>query len=181
MLRVVRYLKGTRDLGLFFKSKGAVILHCYVDASYNSSDDAKSQTGYVFTLGDDDAAFYSRSVKQVPVSLSSTEAEYIALCEAATEIVWLRQLLKDMGFPQESATTVFEDNMSCIDMAHGSGNHQRTKHINVRYHYTRELVLNNTIKLVHLSTADMIADILTKALPTDQFTKLRNMILQCYA
>ena len=179
--RVIRYLIGTRHLGLFFRSGGEVKLTCMVDASYNTSDNAKSQTGYIFRLGDkNDAVFYARSSKQNCVALSSTEAEYVAMCEAATEIVWLRQLLSDMGLRQEEPTVVYEDNLAAIKIAHGAGTHQRTKHINVRYHYTRQLIQDGIIEVVHKRTDKMLADLLTKGLPRPQYEKLRDEILQTY-
>ena len=151
------------------------------DASYNSSPDSRGQSGYVFTLGrDGDAVFYARSAKQKCVALSSTESEYVTLCDAATEIVWLRQLLKDMGFEQDAPTDTFEDNMAAIKIAQGAGTHQRTKHINVKYHFTRQAITDKVMSILYMPTEDMIADILTKELPRAQFEKLRDAMLQTY-
>lgn len=178
--RVIRYLSGTRELGLFFRASGSVKLTCMADASYNSSEDSKGQSGYVFTLGNTDAVFYARSAKQKCVALSSTESEYVTLCDAATEIVWLRQLLKDMGFEQSEPTETFEDNLAAIKIAHGAGTHQRTKHINVKYHFTRQAIADKIMKIIYMPTEDMLADILTKELPRAQFEKLRDAMLQAY-
>lgn len=179
--RVIRYLNGTRELGLFFRASGSVKLTCMADASYNSSQDSRGQSGYVFTLGrEGDAVFYARSAKQKCVALSSTESEYVTLCDAATEIVWLRQLLKDMGFEQDAPTETFEDNMAAIKIAQGAGTHQRTKHINVKYHFTRQAVTDKVMSILYMPTEDMIADILTKELPRAQFEKLRDAMLQTY-
>eukprot|EP01032_Pedospumella_encystans_P010974 gene10974-12801_t len=179
--RVIRYLSGTRELGLFFRATGSVKLTCMADASYNSSEDSRGQSGYVFTLGrGGDAVFYARSAKQKCVALSSTEAEYVTLCDAATEIVWIRQLLEDMGFAQKEPTETFEDNMAAIKIANGAGTHQRTKHINVKYHFTRQAIADQVMIIVYLPTEDMIADILTKELPRAQFERLRDEMLQSY-
>jgi hypothetical protein len=113
------------------------------------------------------------------VTLSSTETEYVALCEAATEIVFLRRLLVSMGFPQTSPTITFEDNQSCIAMAHGAGDHQRTKHISPKYHYTREQINAGEMVVKHLKTTEMVADILTKGLGTSQFRYLRDILIIC--
>jgi hypothetical protein len=82
-----------------------------------------------------------------------------------------------MGFSQDSPTIVFEDNQSCIQMAHGAGDHQRTKHINPKYHYTREQINAGEMVVKHLSTTDMVADILTKGLSSAQFCYLRDILM----
>jgi hypothetical protein len=92
----------------------------------------------------------------------STESEYVALYEAATEIVFLRNLLEELGFPQGGPTTIHEDNMSTIHMVQGHGKFHRQKHINVKYHYSRELLNEGVIRVDHCPTEDMVADILTK-------------------
>jgi hypothetical protein len=179
--RVIRYLSGTRELGLFFRASGSIKLTCMADASYNSAEDSKGQSGYVFTLGrSGDAVFYARSAKQKCVALSSTESEYVTLCEATTETVWLRQLLEDMGFAQSEPTETLQDNMATIKIAHGAGTHQRTKHINVKYHYTRQAIIDKVISVEYMPTEDMLADILTKELPRAQFERLRDAMLQTY-
>jgi hypothetical protein len=109
--------------------------------------------------------------------LSSAEAEYVALCDAATEIVFLRNLLRELGFNQTGPTIIYEDNKSCIDWAHGLYNHKRSKHINPKYHFTRQLIKHNRIKLKHCSTKQMLADILTKPLSSTNFSIFRKRLL----
>jgi hypothetical protein len=111
-------------------------LICMADGSFNCHNDAKSQTGYCFSLGHDNGAFYARSVIQLLVALSSTEAEYIALSEATTEVIWFRQLFSDLGFPIDGPIAIQQDNKSIISIAEGNANHQRIKHnINVKYYF----------------------------------------------
>ena len=89
-----------------------------------------------------------------------------------------RQLLKELGFPQIDPTPVFEDNASAITLAtKWSGNNKRTKHFSIRIHFLLEQYTTSVIELVHLSTDYQIADILTKPLPTDQFLRLRDLLL----
>jgi len=107
------------------------------------------------------------------VALSSTEAEYIALCLASQEAIWLRKLLENIGFKQSDATTLYEDNQGTIALAKNPKSHSRTKHIDIKYHYVREAVEEKNIKLVYCSTEGMIADILTKGLPKPKFEQLR--------
>ena len=107
------------------------------------------------------------------IALSSTEADYIALSIATTEIVYLRRLLQDLGFKQSEPTLVYEDNMSAIKMVTSPQlNHQTTKHVRVKYHYTRQMVKEQVVRIRYVPTDRMVADILTKALPLAQHEAL---------
>ena len=107
----------------------------------------------------------------------STESEYVALCEAVRDVVWLRRLLLDIGFPQEGATIIYQDNKSTIDMVYGHRNHQASKHINPKYHFSGEAVDNNEIELKYIETANMIADVLTKPLGAESHGRLTVALL----
>lgn len=169
--RVLRYVKGTADMGITFRPVDKVQLTCKVDAAFDSEPLSRSRTGVMFSLGPDSPAFHAKSTKQIMIAQSSTEAEYIALYEAVLEIVWLRYLLSDMGHPQAGPTIVFEDNASCIQIAEGAGSHQRTKHFTRRLHYTRQLRDEGLIEIHHLNTDEMTADVLTKPLPDRDFRR----------
>jgi hypothetical protein len=181
--RILRYINGTLDYNITFgKGDGTIRLYCHVDSAYQNYPNGKSHYGYSFGLYTHghckDATFYARSVKMKLVVLSSTEAEYVALCEACTEITFLRQLLADIGFPQPKPTIIYEDNQSVIQMVKGKGNHQRTKHINARYHFSRQCVHKHLILLRYCPTHKMVADIFTKgSIPSKQFQSLCNKLL----
>ena len=113
------------------------------------------------------------------VTLSSFETEFVAICDAATEIIHLRNLLDDIGFKQDTPTIIYEDNLSVIAAIKCNMNHQRTKHINIRYQFTREQVDYENIKVKYLETNRMTADILTKSLPKKQHLKLAQKLLNC--
>jgi hypothetical protein len=138
-VRIFRYLESTMDNGLRF-DPGNIELQCYVDAAHHSYKDGKGHYGYSFALGDRDGCFFAKSKKMKLVTLSSTESEYVALCEAAREAIWLRRLLDDIGFKQKDPTVIWQDNKSTIDMVNGHRNFQSSKHINPKYHYTGEMV-----------------------------------------
>jgi hypothetical protein len=165
VMKVFKYLNNTKDFELRFKKQGSIKLTCYVDASHiHYEEDSKGHFGYAFSLGEGDACFYARSQKmKIITPAGSTETEYVALYEAATEVVFLRNLLEDIGFEQESPTIVYEDNKSTIHMVNGNGKFHKQKHINVKYHYSRDLVTRKIIQVRHCPTEDMKADILTKA------------------
>jgi hypothetical protein len=184
LLRIVSYLYGTRDLGLKLKKSSplnraaAARLSCYVDASYATHPDSKSHTGYCFSLGDTLAMFYSRTFKQSNVTLSSTEAENAAAVEAAKEVIWFRDLLGELGFPQLEPTLMFADNASMITLAQDfSGNHKRVKHYMTRINFMIEQVRLQAIHLEHVPTDLNVADILTKPLGPTAFLRLRPLLM----
>ncbi|GMF61711.1 unnamed protein product [Phytophthora fragariaefolia] len=116
------------------------------------------------------------SSKQASVSLSTAESELIALSEGAKESEWLWYLLREMGFPEENPVQVWCDSKSAISTVKNPGNHKTTKHVQVRYLFTRDLVEEGRLDIHYCPTDDMAADILTKVLPPTQFTKLRELI-----
>ncbi|XP_039134340.1 uncharacterized protein LOC120271728 [Dioscorea cayenensis subsp. rotundata] len=116
------------------------------------------------------------SKKQPITALSSTEAEYIFVTSAACEVVWLRRLLQDMNEKQACPTTLMCNNKYAISIARNPILHGRTKHIDTRYHFIRDLIKDGTINIIHCSTLDQVADVFTKGLPNCKFEALRNML-----
>ncbi len=113
---------------------------------------------------------------QTTISLSSTEAEYKALSMCATEVVYLKQVLKGFGIEQKP-TPVFEDTVGAIKLAENWASTKRTKYIGVHHHYIRELVENKIIKIEYISPEDQPADILTKPVTGQVFGKHKRFIL----
>ena len=112
------------------------------------------------------------------VTMSSTEAEYCALAYAAMEILYIIQLLKDLGFYNGLPVTIFEDNAPVISMLHNDAlNYNTTKHINPRFHFTKDLIKTGIIKVEKVPTANNIADIFTKALSREQFDYLSEKLM----
>jgi Reverse transcriptase (RNA-dependent DNA polymerase) len=162
--RVLRFLKGSK-FGLYYDGDADTDLTGYADANFAGDvGTRKSTTGYVFMY--QGCAVSWRSKLQPIVTLSTTEAEYVALCSAAQEAVYLRRLFESIGELQSEATVNFEDNMSTMALAlrEQADCSDRTKHIDVRYHYTRELITSNQIRLEHVATQYQLADMLTKNL-----------------
>jgi len=112
------------------------------------------------------------SKRQATVSLSTTEAEYIAASIATKEAIWLRNLLSDIGRRCENATTIMTDNQSAIKLIKNPEFHSRTKHIDVRYHFIREKFIKHEIDVKYIPSKNQLADIFTKGLPRDQFKHL---------
>ena len=130
--RILRYLKGTRDLGLLYKrSQQNLILHGYSDADWAGNvDTRRSTTGYCFLLGNCVVSWTSR--KQQSVALSSTESEYMAISKASTEAIWLRRLLYSLNCPQSAPTIIYSDNQSAIRLTENPRFHDRSKHIAIQ-------------------------------------------------
>ena len=129
--------------------------------------DQRSTTGYVFMLNSHVISWQSR--KQTSVATSSTQAEYQSLSSATKEALWLRMFLEEIGFKQQDATVIQQDNQSTISLAHNPINHGRTKHIDIAHHHLRECIQKNEIKLAYCPTSNMIADIMTKLLARIKF------------
>eukprot|EP00873_Tetraselmis_striata_P045348 jgi/Tetstr1/465612/TSEL_010258.t1 len=162
--RVLRYLKGTNTLGLTFSGgKADGLLHGYCDADWAGDVvSRRSTTGFVFMLCG--AAVSWKSQLQTTVALSTAEAEYMALCAAVCEALFLRELLRELCCAQSEATVIFEDNQSCIALTRNPMTHGRSKHIAIKYHFTREKVLSGEVAIEYCPTAQMVADALTEAL-----------------
>ena len=164
--RTFKYLRGTRDWELVFQRgiPNGNVLNGYVDADWASDvNDRKSTSGFVFMLAGGAVCWSSK--KQASVALSSTEAEYIAAAHATKEVVWLRRLLSELGQAIDVPTHLHIDNQSAIAIARNPEFHDRTKHIDVRYHFLQQKVDSKEILLAYLPTNDQIADALTKGLP----------------
>ena len=101
----------------------------------------------------------------------------MAACAAAQESVWLQQLLQELQCTFINPMIIFEDNKACIDFTKNPSNHQKTKHISVRYHFIRDLVQRQLLQLNPIPSADNVADIMTKPLDTKPFQFLRSKFM----
>ena len=164
MKRIFRYLKGTSDVGLIYGGGIHCLVTGYSDSDYTGDvDSGRSMTGYVFTLGGSVVSW--KATLQPTVTLSTTEAEYMALTEAAKEGIWLKGLVSDLGLYHDQAI-VYCDSLSAICLAKDQVHHERTKHIDVRYHFLRN---EKRIKVNKVGTADNPADKFTKSVPHSKF------------
>uniref|UniRef100_A0A2N9E5K6 Integrase catalytic domain-containing protein n=1 Tax=Fagus sylvatica TaxID=28930 RepID=A0A2N9E5K6_FAGSY len=171
VLRILRYLKGTLFHGLHFSAQSPLTLRAYSDADWaGDPTDRRSTTGYCFLLGSSLISW--RSKKQSVVARSSTEAEYRALADTTSELLWLRWLLQDLGVSTSSATPIYCDNRSAIQIARNDVFHERTKHIEIDCHLVRHHLLQGSLQLISVSSHDQLADIFTKSHPTGRFRDL---------
>ena len=150
---------------------------CFADASFANEEKRKSRSGYLFFISGAIVTWCSK--KQPVISVSSMEAELYSLSEAIREGVWIRNLFKELHQNLNEPTIVNQDNKSTIAIAKNPIHHQRTKHIDVKMNQLRQYLDKKDLSLKWCPTEDMIADILTKALPAAQhkrFTKLMGYV-----
>jgi hypothetical protein len=160
--RILRYVRGTANYGIVYNGRtGNENLIAYVDSDYaKEPDEKRSTSGYTMMLAGGIVTYSSKL--QRTTALSSAEAEYMALAHGTQEVIFLRELLKEIGFAQ-GPTRMNIDNQAAEQMANNPVHHQRTKHIDVRYHFVRQRVELREIALEHVSTKENLADLLTKA------------------
>ena len=170
-----RYLKGTVELKLEYgpdETIGSEMFATYSDADHGGNkDNGKSTTGYMVKLGSGVVAWKSKL--QPVVTRSTTEAEYIAGGAAGTEICWMQNMLKEMGYTPSAPAKLYVDNQSAISVAKNPEHHGRMKHLDLCFYWLRDQVDMKKIVPIYLQTEDMPADLLTKALPKPQVMKLR--------
>ena len=146
-----------------YTNKGDFIIQGYCDSNHGADQDGRRSTsGVVFTVGGNVVSW--KSSLQKVVALSSTEAEYMALTEASKEAVWLLGLMNELGFEQETID-IYSDSQSAIALAKNAVHHDRTKHIEIKYHFIRELIYSGLIRVKKIVTETNPADILTKVVP----------------
>ncbi|KAG8721231.1 hypothetical protein FRC09_008233 [Ceratobasidium sp. 395] len=164
LLYVLRYLVGTIDMGLVYsRTTASEEPYMYTDSAYADCPfTRKSHSGYVTIAGG--AAINWCSQKQSLVTLSSTEAEYVAMSHAAREAVWMTRLLKDLDMKSDAPMKIYADNQSSIILAESERLSKRTKHLDPHYHYVRQTVNLGTVKFSWIPSNMNAADCLTKPL-----------------
>lgn len=174
--RILRYVKGTMEYGLVYsRGAGNYLLSGFSDSDLAGNiDDRKSTGGMVFYL--DESLITWVSQKQRCVALSSCEAEFMAATAAACQGVWLRNLLGQITNMQQGPVIIYIDNKSAIDLAKNPFFHGRSKHIDIRYHFIRECVERGEIIVKHVRTDEQRADVLTKAMSTIKFERMRALL-----
>jgi hypothetical protein len=177
--RVLRYLKGTARMSLLYKDHDGTQsskLEVFCDADWAGDiDDRKSTTGIVIKLNGCPILWMSK--KQSIVALSTAEAEYIAIATAVQEVVWINQYLSELGLIDKEVPVIRSDNQAAIQIASNDTLHSRSKHIDIRYHFIRQMIKQNQIKLVYVSTTEQEADINTKSLEVSTFKRMTDKLM----
>ena len=172
--RILRYLKGTKDLKLVYA--GSLLrMDSFVDADYAADEESRrSVAGKVHLVNNGPVAWSSRLMQTV--ALSTTEAEYMAVTDAVKDVVWLRQLLNEIYCRQKDPTPVWCDNQSAIALVRSDQFRNRTKHIGVRFHYIRQQEKRRVIHVRFIRTDEQPADMMTKSLCSPSLESCRRKI-----
>jgi hypothetical protein len=186
--RVFRYLAGTKDVGLVFGSRSDKVLDtrgrnsfrldvcAFADADWaNDKADRKSITGWVAKVNGDPISWASK--KQRTVAQSTCEAELYAEAAAIQEVLWLRGLLHELGLHVQTGSLVYGDNQSTLAISKNGIKGERTKHVDVKYHFITETVVSGKVELKWIPTQEQQADIFTKALAAPVFEHFRKMLM----
>jgi len=174
---ILRYLKGTVEFGYRYERGAALkpFLLGYSDSDFaGDTQDRKSTTGVIYFLGGNLITWASQ--KQKIVALSSCEAEYVAAAAAACQGVWLSRLIGDLLGTKEAPIKLLMDNMSAIALSKNPVHHDRSKHIDTKFHFIRECIEQGKVEIDHVRTEDQLADIFTKALGRVSFLQMRQAL-----
>ncbi|CAA7054408.1 unnamed protein product [Microthlaspi erraticum] len=164
---VLRYLRGASKDCLTFTKNKEFSIEGFCDSDYATDiDKRRSVTGFIFQVWGNTISW--RSNLQSVVALSTTEAEYMALTSAVREAIWLKGICEELGF-ETGAVKIHCDSQSALALAKNSVHHERTKHIATKYHFIRDIVAEETVKLFKIHISMNPADFLTKALPGPKF------------
>ena len=151
MKHVLRYLQGTLDYGLNYGKGDGVRLAGYIDSDWaGCASDRKSTSKCCFGLGSTVVSWFSRKQKSIALSLS--EAEYMAVSKVSCEGIWLRKMLVGLFGQSLRLTMIYCDNQSCIKLTENPVFHDKSKHIEIRYHFIRDYVQKRVVKLKYIST-----------------------------
>ena len=180
--RVLGYLKRKPLPGLVYSRAASLalsrlvdegeslVLYGYADASWNDNEiDRRSTSGFVMLAGSTAVSWQSK--RQEITALSTAEAEFISAARCGQEACHLRMMLEFLGFPQHNPTVIFEDNNACIQMAQNAANTSRTKHIDLRKYYLKELERRDIVQLIRVSSHDQHADFLTKQVAPESHSR----------
>ena len=162
-IRILRYLRTTSHFTLSYdRSVRPVIVFGYADAAFANESGMRSRYGHALYLSGCLVSWLTKST--TAVCLSTAEVEYVAAAEATKDIVWLRNLLAELGFPQSSPSRLFEDNQACVAMVRNHLVTGRNRHFCVKMAWLRQQVTNKVVTLLFVASRNNLADILTKIL-----------------
>ncbi|KAJ8907376.1 hypothetical protein NDN08_007489 [Rhodosorus marinus] len=170
--RILRYLKGTLDLGLEFCLSRKQNLALYTDASWGTGATRRSTTGFAIFVGNCLLTYASRS--QRTVATSAAVAKLVAVADRLRNLRWMNQLLTEVGL-QTTSTTVYNDNQSCLKWINGSGNALQ-KHVDIAYRYVQEQEDMRNYTFAYVPTEEQVADIFTKAISSPALIRHRGIL-----
>jgi hypothetical protein len=180
VMRVFRFVKGTKNRGITYKSNVKISATGHADSTHNSYSDGKAHYGHSIRLSvEENGSIIAKSGKIRNTTLSSVESESISLCHCSTEVIFVQRLLDDLQIRQSKPSIIFEDNQSTISQVYGNIKLNVSKHINPKYYYTKEQITKGKISVKYVNTKENIADLLTKPLSSEHTYYLSSLLLNC--
>lgn len=171
----INYCKTTADLGLLYTPSTDINIAVYCDSSFAPDEEnRKSRSGWLVLVNNAPVAW--KSALQPIIAQSTSEAEYISMSDAVREALFIKRLIQELGYNLSGPIMVYEDNTTAITIATEIST-KKSKFIELRYHHIRHHVQTGDIKIVYCPTTEMIADLMTKALPKDTFVYLRDRFM----
>ena len=176
LLRLLRYLRGTKNLCLTLKADNLSMVSWWADAAFAVHPDMKSHTGGIMSLGK--GAVQSISTKQKLNTKSSTEAELVGADDVLSHILWTKHFMEAQGYKAKQ-TILYQDNTSAILLEKNGRDSagKRSRHINIRYFYIKDKIESKELEIKYCPTDEMVADYMTKPLQAKKFHAFRKMIL----
>jgi len=169
--RILKYLKGTTNVGLWYSNESNIVLSGFSDSDYIGYKlDRKSISGTCHLLGSSLISWNNK--KEACVALSTADAEYIAAGHACAQSIWLKHQFMDYGVKLEKVP-LYCDNASAINLTKNPIQHSKTKHIEIRHHFIRDHTQKDGIEIMFVKTKNQLVDLFTKPLAHDRFSKLR--------
>jgi len=173
VLNIFKYLNSTKEYKLKLDGQGT--LNAYTDSDFAGDiEDRKSTSGYLILIGESPICWGSK--KQSIVATSTTEAEYVATSECIKKVLWIRNIFKEL-FNFNKPITVYTDNLSSLKTIENGELNSKLKHISIKYHFNRDNILYNRIKLKYIESKKMLADTLTKNINGTQMSQFTDKIL----
>ncbi|KAK4379273.1 hypothetical protein RND71_001135 [Anisodus tanguticus] len=174
---IIRYVAGTCELLIWYSKDTNPNLIGFSDPDWAGDvDDRKSTSGGCFYLDNNLVSWYSR--KQNCVLLSTVESEYVAVGSCCSQLIWLQHMLDDYEFIN-NILILYCDNLSAINIFKNPVRHSRTKHIDIRHHFLRDLVEKQLVQIEHVDILHQLADIFTKVLDHERFSSLKKSLGLC--
>ena len=176
LIRVIKYLRGTKNMPLTLEAKDLNIIKWWVDASFAVHPDMRSHTGGAMSLGT--GVIYGTSTKQKINTKSSTESELVSVNEVLPQILWTKYFLEEQGYKAEHSI-IYQDNQSAMLLENNgrASSSKRTRHFNIRYFFVTDRIANKEVQVEYCPTKEMIADFFTKPLQGSNFKKFRDFIM----
>eukprot|EP00253_Pinus_taeda_P006804 PITA_06804 len=173
--RMFKYLQGTQKYGLWYLRDVDITLHSYTDADWAGSvDDRKSTSGGAFFMRSKSVSLFSK--KQSSIAISIAGAKHVVVASCCTQVLWMMQTSQDFQITCTPPISIFCDNRCAISISKNPLMHSKTKHIPIKYHFLREQVIEEKVKLEYVPSKEKVVDILTKPLPRETFEYLRQKL-----